>query len=133
MEYCNIPGIKRLEEMYDLRELAGIASCEEIEFFNIEEALTVSKQVILERISPSIKQSRHVVICISGFLTEDVDKKESWRHAINHFKYSEVYALNWTSLSVNNMFTDGHFEGKSFKRTRYFMFLKTGRKQFTWA
>ena len=35
MEYCNIPGIKRLEEMYDLRELAGIASCEEIEFFNI--------------------------------------------------------------------------------------------------
>jgi hypothetical protein len=74
-----------------------------------------------------------VVICISGFLTEDVDKRESWRHAINHFKYSEVYALNWTSLSVGNMFTEGYFEGKTFKKTRYFMFLKTGRKQFTWA
>ena len=74
-----------------------------------------------------MKQSRHVVICISGFLTEDVDKKESWRHAINHFKHSEVYALNWTSLSVNNMFTDGYFEGKSFKRTRKTSNIKAWR------
>jgi hypothetical protein len=43
MEYCNLPGNNRLDEMYDLRELPGIASCEDIEIFNIEEALKVSK------------------------------------------------------------------------------------------
>ncbi len=35
MEYCNMPGNKRLEEMYDLREISGIASCDDIETFNI--------------------------------------------------------------------------------------------------
>jgi hypothetical protein len=63
-----------------------------------------------------------------------VEKKESWRHAINHFKYSEVFALNWNSLTVANLFNEGHYEDSKKKKTsRYLLFLRTGKKQFKWA
>jgi hypothetical protein len=123
-----IQGATGLEQEYNIMQMQDLTKPEEIEFFNIEQALKVAKTLNLERLSPYLKQSRHIVICISGFLTENVEKKESWKHSINHFKYAEVYAFNWTSLSVENIFTEGHFEGKEFRKARYFLFLKTGYK-----
>jgi len=84
------------------------------------------------RISPKERQSRHVVICISGFLTQDVEKSESWRHVINHFKNSEIFAYNWTSLKVDSFFESGHYETKKSKG-RFWNPWRTFRKQFLWA
>ncbi len=95
--------------------------------FKLDSPLELARKLELERLSPTEKHSRHIVICISGFLTEDVEKKESWRHSINHFKYAELYALNWNSLTASNIFNEGHYENKKSKG-RYFFFLRTGRK-----
>jgi hypothetical protein len=60
-----------LEDEYDLKELE-LTTCEELEFFQISEALLSSRTLNLERISSTLKKSNHVMICISGFLTEGV-------------------------------------------------------------
>jgi ribosomal protein S17E len=114
-------------EDYNLKELDLVCE-EEAEHFQITKAFDLAKTLYLEKISPSNVQSKHIIICISGFLTEDVEKKESWRHAINHFKNAEVFALNWSSLSVSTIFNDGHYGLKKSIMKKYFRFLRTGHK-----
>jgi hypothetical protein len=46
-------------------------------------------------------------------LTEEVDKKDSWMHTITHYKYAEVFGLNWNSLSPNMMLDQGYYTGKT--------------------
>jgi hypothetical protein len=60
-----------LEDEYDLKELE-LTTFEELEFFQISEALLSSRTLNLERISSTLKKSNHVMICISGFLTEGI-------------------------------------------------------------
>ena len=115
-----------LKEGYNFKDLQ-IAKCDEIEKFQIGDALESARILNLERICSRDRSSRHVVICLSGFLTEDIEKKESWRHAVNHFKHAEIYALNWNSLTAGNVFNDGHYLDKKSKG-RYFNILRTGRK-----
>ena len=72
--------------------------------FEIDKVLIRASVLNLQKISNESHQSRHVIITISGFLTEDINKEECWRSVITHFKDSEVYALDWNSLSVKNFF-----------------------------
>ncbi len=64
-----------------------------------------------------------------------MEKTESWKNIISHYKYSEVFALNWNSLSVSNFWKQGHYEGKGSKSKfmGHLMFIKAGRKQFVYA
>jgi hypothetical protein len=80
-----------------------------------EESLKKATILNLKRLSPESVKSKHAVIAISGFLTEDVDKKESWRHIVNHYNKAEVYALNWNSLSVSTIFKEGYYKDKKKK------------------
>lgn len=96
--------------------------------FGIEKAIEKTSILNLERISGT-SRSKHVVICLSGFLTEDVEKSESWKLVINHYKYAEVFALTWNSLSVANFWSEGHYKekGKS-KFMDKLLFIKSGKK-----
>ena len=76
-----------------------------------------------------------MLICISGFLTEDVEKTESWKAVLSHYKHAEVFSLQWNSLTVENFFKEGHFKNKKGGGglMQKLMFIKTGRKQFKYA
>lgn len=53
----------------------------------------------LERISdPSVK-SKHLVICITGFMQEDQNKKEFWENLVEYYKHAEVFAVSWTACT----------------------------------
>jgi len=68
--------------------------------------LSIKRCKVLElvRVSAKEQQSKHVVICIAGFLIEDIDKTEEWANVQTHYKHAEVYALTWTSCAVINFF-----------------------------
>lgn len=45
---------------------------------NIEKSIERTQTLELIRVSDAKQRSGHVVICIAGFLSEDVDKTEEW-------------------------------------------------------
>ena len=65
----------------------------------------------LIRVSPADVKSRHVIICVHGFLMQEDDVKEDWDEIVKHYKYAEVYALRWTSTTKENFFDKGAFKG----------------------
>ena len=75
------------------------------------------------------------MIAISGFLTEDIDKSEAWRQVVSHFKDSEVYALDWNSLSIKNFLYEGTLKYKSGRKrvVSALKFISTGKKQFRYS
>jgi len=58
----------------------------------------------LNRVSEPNINSKHVVICIAGFLSEDIDKTEEWQNVKLWFKHAQVYALTWTSCAMRDFF-----------------------------
>jgi len=63
----------------------------------------------LVRISPHDVKSKHVIICITGFLQEDADKGSYWEHLVEFYKYAEIYAVNWNALTMGNFLSGGTF------------------------
>mmetsp|Transcript_32494 Transcript_32494/g.31744 ORF Transcript_32494/g.31744 Transcript_32494/m.31744 type:complete len:99 (+) Transcript_32494:524-820(+) len=80
-----------------------------------EEELQASSTLSLLRVSPSNITSKHIVITISGFLSEDQDNSEEWRYAINHFSKAEVYSVKWSALNRDTIFNEGYLRGKKKK------------------
>ena len=103
---------------------------DDLSTLGIENGINRASLLTLKRLSSNYRNSRHVVICISGFLTEDVEKTESYHHVINHYKYAEIFALNWNSLSLTNFWSEGHYKekGKKSKLMGHILFIKAGRK-----
>ena len=89
---------------FELKDMGLNDFGEELNKLDIYLDLKQSTILSLEKISSIHSKSKHVIICISGFLTQDVEKKDSWRHTLNHYKNAELYALNWNSLSTNEFF-----------------------------
>ena len=58
--------------------------------------------------APSVK-SRHVIICIHGFLMQNDDQKKTWAEVVEYYKYCEVYALRWTSTARESFLGGGAF------------------------
>lgn len=123
------------KEEYFLKDWAREHFKKDLVSFGIDEILEKTSILNLQKISQYQSKSRHIIICISGFLTEDVEKKESWRHLINHYKNAEIYALNWNSLTVSNFYNEGHYKDKKSKSRMIgkILFIKAGRKQFVYA
>ena len=57
----------------------------------------------LVKVSQSSKRRRVVNLLISGFLSEDVDKKEQWNQLLACMPDSEVYGLQWKSDTINRL------------------------------
>ena len=51
-----------------------------------------------------------MIICITGFMQEYQDKREFWTNLIAKYKYSEVFAVSWNALSMENFFSAGAFD-----------------------
>ena len=62
------------------------------------------KEFTLKKISDLSSYSNTITICISGFTSEDEDKKSKWQTMFKDFG-SEVIALIWKSgtIKVNNL------------------------------
>ena len=63
----------------------------------------------LDRISPKDTKSKHVVICITGFLQEDQDKAEFWEKLIGYFKHAEIFAVSWNACTPTSFLSHGTF------------------------
>lgn len=78
------------------------------------------------------------MICIAGFLSEDVDKTEEWANVQTWYKNAEVYALTWTSCSMRDFYGGGVFN-KQDTQSSLQQFLnacnlrQTGARQFIFA
>jgi hypothetical protein len=120
---------------YFLKEMGLTKYLDEIKKIGFDETLRNSNILELTKISPDNVRSKHIVICVSGFLTEDVDKKESWRHIVNHYKHAEVFAMTWNSLSVSTLFNDGHYKDKKNGNSvlRRLRIIRTTKKQFKYC
>ena len=131
----NTPSSINNKDEFFLKEMGLTMYVNDVKRNEIEEILKKTSILNLTRISPKPVKSRHVVIAISGFLTEDVDKKDSWRHIVNHYKNAEVFALTWNSLSTTNFFNEGAFKGKKRKQRVIgaFNIISSGKKQFKYC
>ena len=75
------------------------------------------KHLELVRVSPPQVQSKHVVICISGFLQEKEDKAETWKSVSLHYKHAEVYALSWTACNPEEFFDKGAYSKTTYLKS----------------
>lgn len=96
----------------------------------------------MERISPPEVKSKHVVICITGFLQEDQSKFEYWEHLIGYYKHSEIFAVSWNACTVSSFFsTGGTFQKNVDEKKKasgnvfshLINFMNTGKRQFLYA
>lgn len=63
---------------------------------------------------PEVK-SKVLMLCISGFLSEDEDKADDWRELVNFYPNNEVLSINWSASSV--LKTAGNLAKGLFKMT----------------
>ena len=100
--------IKR--DKFDLKHMRNIIiSDENVVKMNLQKSLEGTTVCELERISsPSVK-SKHVVICITGFLQEDQNKAEFWENLIAYYKHAEIYALSWNACTPTSFLSHGTF------------------------
>ena len=66
----------------------------------------------LDRVSAPETKSKHIVVCVSGFLQELEDNKQTWANVVTFFKHAEVFALKWTACNSLDLFDKGVFKGK---------------------
>mmetsp|Transcript_2651 Transcript_2651/g.4116 ORF Transcript_2651/g.4116 Transcript_2651/m.4116 type:complete len:93 (-) Transcript_2651:414-692(-) len=85
-----------------------LISPEEIEKHGLEslEDTTICE---LERISDPKVKSKHVIVCITGFMQEDQNKSEFWEYLIEHYKHAEIFAVSWNACTPNNFLSSGTF------------------------
>ena len=69
----------------------------------------------LVRVSKPTVKSKHVIICISGFLQEKEDKADTWKSVAKYYKYAEVYALSWTACNAGDFFNKGVYDPEKTK------------------
>ncbi|KAL4498334.1 hypothetical protein ABPG72_013140 [Tetrahymena utriculariae] len=57
----------------------------------------------LQKLSHCQKRSRNVIIAVSGFTSQDEDKQIKWKELDDLYPDSEIYALEYESLTVSNV------------------------------
>jgi len=78
------------------------------------------------------------VICAAGFLQEQDDFVSMWSGVLKYYKHAEVFALAWTSCSLNEFFESGTLKnGKEITAMKKFLhacnIYITGYRQFIFA
>ena len=142
--------IKR--DTLDLLHMRNILISDEnakkMNLFKSLEGTTVCK---LDRISPPEVKSKHVIICITGFLQEDQNKAEFWENLIAYYKHSEIYAVSWNACTPTSFLIHGTFskmminekqgkdpnkEGRKASKkifSNLINLINTGKRQFIFA
>ena len=92
----------------------------------------------LVRVSNPTIKSKHVVICISGFLQEREDKADTWSSVAKYYKYAEVYALSWTACNYTDFFSkvakrDPQKQSSYKKLLNFTNLFSTAQKQYIFA
>ena len=60
------------------------------------------EEFLLERISDPKVCSKVIILCVSGFTSEDYIKIKEWRAVCRAFPHSEAIALNWTPKMMDD-------------------------------
>ena len=76
----------------------------------IEFSMKRCNKLQLDRISEPNLKSKHIVICVSGFLQELENNRNTWENVTTFFKHAEVYALKWTACNSLDLFEKGVFK-----------------------
>jgi hypothetical protein len=63
-----------------------------------DSVISIMKRDILatyECLTPGVQNGKHIVIAISGFLSEEDDNKKQWENLINNYPDLPVYSYTW--------------------------------------
>lgn len=110
-------------EIFDLKQMRNILMTDEqTEKMKLKESLTGTTLCELERVSDPKVKSKHVVVCVTGFLQEDQEKAEFWEHLIEYYKHAEIFAMSWNACTPTTFLSQGTFgkmasQGKSNSNT----------------
>ena len=87
-------------DWFDLKQMRNILMTDEqTEKMKLKESLTGTTICELERVSDPKVKSKHVIVCVTGFLQEDQEKAEFWENLIKFYKHAEIYALSWNACT----------------------------------
>lgn len=89
-------------------------------------------------------KSKHVVICITGFMQEDQDKSDFWSTLYGYYKHAEIYAVSWNACTPTNFLQAQNFNlnhGKKFQSkgdqkkifTNFINVMHLASQQFVYA
>ena len=82
---------------------------EQTKKMNLSSSLTGTKICELERISDKSVKSKHIIICVTGFLQEDQNKGDFWHKLVEYYKHAEIYAMSWQACTPTTFLTGGTF------------------------
>ena len=102
------------------------------------ETLKLTSICEIERISPPEVKSKHVIICITGFMQEDQDKADFWQNLVQYYKHAEVFAVSWNACTSTTFLSSASFDKDKGKKTINIManamnFVNTMKRQFIFA
>lgn len=87
-------------DLIDLKQTRNILMTDDqTEKMKLKASLTGTTICELERVSDPNVKSKHVIICVTGFLQEDQEKAEFWENLIKFYKHAEIYALSWNACT----------------------------------
>ena len=127
------------QDKYDIKEyIQAMGKAQEmLEKYSLKEHMASCEVAELIRVSPPEVKSRHVIICIHGFLMQNDDQKKLWAEVADYYKFCEVYALRWTSTAPEQFLDAGVFsKGLSTilsKVQRVANWYNTGKQQYAFA
>lgn len=97
-------------EIFDLKQMRNILMTDEqTEKMKLKESLTGTTLCELERVSDPAVKSKHVIVCVTGFLQEDQEKAEFWEHLIEYYKHAEIFAMSWNACTPTTFLSQGTF------------------------
>ena len=71
--------------------------------YMLDENHKLAEKFIIEKISDPNKFSKNIILCVSGFTSEDYSKSEEWRDIVKMFPDTEVFAINWSSSAFSRI------------------------------
>ena len=82
---------------------------EQTDRFDILKSLEGTTLCELQRVSSPEVKSKHVIVCITGFMQEDENKAEYWENLIKHYKHAEIFAVSWNACNPHTLLSAGTF------------------------
>jgi hypothetical protein len=66
----------------------------------------VPNHFFFEKLSSTKTRSKHIIVCVSGFMSQVSSKDKEWEQVVNQFPLTEVFALHWSASSVQDLAID---------------------------
>lgn len=106
-----IAKAKVKKDYFDLCKMRNILiTDQEAKEMDLKNSLGSTTLCELQRISSPEVKSKHVIVCITGFMQEDEDKAEYWEHLVKHYRHAEIFAVSWNACTPWIMLSGGSFQ-----------------------